>query len=98
MQPVVGKAHRFGGTRNIKLGQHHFYPVVQIGSNKTAVSTLIESLEPTMLEALYHARGVMCLSTLVNHTERIPLRPVEIMPYMANESGVFSGEGQKIAL
>ena len=61
MQPVLGKAHGFRGTGDIKLGEHHFYPVVQIGTNEASVPTLIEALEPAMSEAPYHPQDVMCL-------------------------------------
>ena len=71
----MGKTHRFGGTRNIKLGQHDFHPVVQIGAGQTPVTTLIESLEPAVLEAPYHGQGVMCLSTLVNKMVCVKLQP-----------------------
>ena len=54
MQPVLGKAHGFRGTGDIKLGEHHFYPVVQIGTNEASVPAFIEALEPAMSEAPYH--------------------------------------------
>ena len=61
----MGKTQRFGGASHIELGEHHFHPVVQIGSDKTAVAPLIESFEPPVLEAPDHRRGVVCPSILV---------------------------------
>ena len=40
MQPVLGKAHGLRGTGDIELGEHHFYPVVQIGTNEASVHAI----------------------------------------------------------
>ena len=57
----MGKAQGFRGAGDIELGEHHFHPVVQIGTNETSVPALVEALESAMAAARYHSRNVMCL-------------------------------------
>ena len=55
MQPIVGKAHRFGRAGDIELSEDYFYAIVQIGADESAVVMFVQALEPTMSEAPYHS-------------------------------------------
>ena len=37
MQPIVGKAHRFGRAGDIELSEDYFYAIMQIGADEAAV-------------------------------------------------------------
>ena len=39
----------------VELGEHCFHPVVQIGTDEASVPALVQTLEPAMSEAPYHA-------------------------------------------
>ena len=57
MQPIVGKAHRFGRAGDIELSEDYFYAIVQIGADEAAVVMFVQTLEPTMSKAPYHLIG-----------------------------------------